>query len=513
MRELRHLCMLSAAVLLLSLLVAGCERQETQVVVPQDEDANAVGTASDFVVELTYPQSDDEGHYVAVGQPGEVVVEGIVSGPEVPSTISVNGATVQPYEVEYIQPYGTQADYPVYRFRAPLVVQPSDDIVIVAGDPYGGTEYVFVPDSDATVQRWAALSENDPAVVDRLGRAYYAGGAYDQAATHLAQAGEREDSPWALYDLAMTYLALDRADDAIGTFNRIEPVYADMPDLYYGRGLTYSEAGQFDNAIADLVRASDLAPDWAEPLVALGLSYYAQEELGDAAESYEQAIEIWPTWAAPYYGLAEVRLDQGREDEAFPLIHEAQQRGPWRAAHHEALARKLWERGNYVAARRQLEIAERLGDDREPWWAEVERETPDYKPYDRWPWEPKVSGDGYRVADGHPWYDQDRPRREARVRGAAEGRGPEGAGPPGQAGRGAGTPGGPPDEAGRGGPPEGVGGGGPPAGRGQGSQQGGPPPGAGGDGQGRGPEGAGPPGQAGGGQSGPGGGPPPGRGR
>ncbi|MFO7948327.1 MAG: hypothetical protein R6V19_16110 [Armatimonadota bacterium] len=127
-----------------ALLVTGCETEETEVAVPEPQDDEAVRTASDLAVELTYPQSDDEQHYVARTEPGEVTVTGVVSGPQPPKIIEVNGATVRPYEVEHITPYGQPTDYPVYRFRAPVVMQPEDEIVVVARDPYDGVEYAFV---------------------------------------------------------------------------------------------------------------------------------------------------------------------------------------------------------------------------------------------------------------------------------------------------------------------------------------------------------------------------------
>ncbi|MGM0491556.1 MAG: tetratricopeptide repeat protein [Armatimonadota bacterium] len=489
-----------------ALLVTGCETEETEVAVPEPQDDEAVRTASDLAVELTYPQSDDEQHYVARTEPGEVTVTGVVSGPQPPEIIEVNGATVRPYEVEHITPYGQPTDYPVYRFRAPVVMQPEDEIVVVARDPYDGVEYAFVPDTDATTNRWDTLADNDPVLADRLGSSYYASQAYDEAVTHLSRAAERENAPWALYDLGMTYLAMERPDDAIDAFNRAEPVYATMPDLYYGRGLTYSTTDRLDDAIADFVQSSDLAPDWAEPLVALGMTHHARDMLADAADDYGRAIDVWPEWAAPYYGLAQVRLEQDRVDDALPLIHEAEQRGPWREEHHEALARMLYEKGNYVAARRQLEIAEKLGNHREEWWDDVYRETPEYQEYDGWPWRPRIEDDGYRVPRDHPWYHEDRPRRERPGRGGPPPGTPDG--PPRDVPQGPprGTPDGPPGDVEQGGPP-GMGDGGPGRegprpGADRGPDRGGPPPTAGDDGPDRG----GPP-------AGAGGSPPAGRGR
>ncbi len=408
-KTLYLLLILTGALSLLVLLGCREDRADQTIVIPPED--NAVRTVSDLAFELTYPQSDDQGHYVAITQPGEVIVEGIVSGPQRPRVIEVNGVPVRPYPVEYIQPYGARSDYPVYRFRAPIVMQPDQEIIVVAREPYDSVRYVYAPNTAATIDRWAVLSDRDPVYVSRLGRAYYANAAYSDAATHLERAAQRDDSPWALYDLGMTYLALDRADDAVITFDRVESRYAAMPDLYYGRGLTYSTMNRMDDAIVNYVRASDLAPDWAEPLVALGLSYYARDLLGDAVGPYDRAIAVLPEWAAPYYGLALVRLDQNRYDDGLVLLREAEQRGPWRARHHEELARKLAAKGNYNAARRQLEIARKLGGSRVGWWTEIERKAPNYRNFDGWPWRVIVTDDGYRIPEDSPWYEGSRKAR------------------------------------------------------------------------------------------------------
>ena len=394
-------------------LVVGCQRMEPEVAeVPPVEEEVTDWDELDFAVELTYPQSDDQGNYVAVDEPGEVIVEGIASGPEAPGAIDVNGTTVQPYQVENISPYGMDTGHPTYRFRAPVIIQPDAEIVVTVWDPYEGLTYHFSPDTDATLDRWSALAEDDPALEASLARAHYARGEYDEGITYSQNVAEREESGWVLYDLGRSHLALGRTDEAIEFFDRAEVMDANMPDLYLARGQAYHEMGDHDQAIADFEQASELASQWAEPLLALAMTHYEQNRLDMAANHAQQAMDTWPAWPAPYYALAMALLQQDRTEEAVGLIIEAEQRGPWQAERHVELAQMLHERDDPVAARRQLEIAEELGASRAGWWAQVEQATPGYEPVDTWPWLSQAQDDGYRVAMEHPWYRENRPVRE-----------------------------------------------------------------------------------------------------
>jgi len=445
-----------AGILAAVLILSGCRSSRDTGTVVSDPTAGAVLSAADLYVELTGPQSDDQGHYVALGEPGSVVVEGLVSGPEPPKHIYVNGAESTFYVVEQIEPWGAPAGYPVYRFRAPAVLTPTDDITVVMGDPYPDVEYVYVADAPATVARWDGLAAgNDPLAVYRLGSAYYDQANYAQAATQLERAvSGREGWAWTLSDLGMAYLALDRADDAISTFDRVTPLYAGMPDLYYERGLAYSTTGSYANAIKDLVQASDLVPNWAEPLLALGLTYYAQKELTQAVKPYERAIAAWPAWAPPYYALAGVRIDQDDQPDALRLINLGVDIGPWRAQHHLELARKLAAKGNDVAAWRQVQIARKLGGDVPASFVDDLRKRQSEPPdADRWPWLAKVEDDT-RIPPGHQWAGP------GRSGGQGQGGGPPGqaaGGPPGQQGGGQGQGGGPPEHSSAGGQSQGGG--------------------------------------------------------
>ena len=342
-------------------LMGGCRSgKQTARNVP----AEPPRAAEEAFVELTFPQSDPEGHCVALSEGSACVIEGTVASREPVRRVSVNGVDVAPYQIEHFSPYDAPEGLGVYRFRAPVIWQPGTRPVVVVSDPPLAREYVYIPDTKATTLYWrqaADATPSDARVQYRLGSALLAQNAYDDAAGHLTTALQgNESAPWTLYQLGMAYLAAGRADDGLKRLDNAVTVYPTFPDAHYARGVAYYDLHRYDQAVTDLTRASGLVPDWAEPLVALGGAYYAQGRLQDADRVYVRASEVWPTWSAPPYALAMVRLDEGRMKEANALLDRAEKLGPWRARHHRELAEKLFAKGNYVAAWRQVQIARKL---------------------------------------------------------------------------------------------------------------------------------------------------------
>lgn len=324
-------------------------------------------SAQDLPMELTYPQSDDQGRYVNVARSGSVVVSGVVSSPRPPTRLLVNGTATRPYEVEDITPYGEDIGYPTYRFHCPVLLAPQTRIVVQVIEPYPSREIVFVPDYVGTMSRWQTLAHRYPArqcYAARLGRVYYARNDYAVAAHYLRRAIEIDrNSPWALLDLGMVYLALNRYDDSVHCFDGARLVYRRCPDLYYGYGMVYYRRHDYLRAREHLARCRDMAPGWAEPLLALGLSDYARRDFAAAEWACYRATTVWPEWAPPRYALASTCLETGRIDEGMRVLREAERLGPWRPSQHLYLAGQLADRGHYDLAWRQVQFARTLGHD------------------------------------------------------------------------------------------------------------------------------------------------------
>ena len=347
------------AALVVAAFMAGCGKSERNVPsgtsgIPNEEP----------LVELTYPQSDPDGHYVALSEPGTYAIEGTVASREPVRKVSVNGVEVVPYRVEDYPSYNTPENIDVYRFRAPLIWQPETRWAVRVTDPPLAQEYLYSPDTNATVSYWqqaAKSAPSDAGLLYQLENSLFGKSANDVIRPLTTALLGKEQPPWSLYQLGKAYLTAGKPAEALNPLNRASAAYPTFADAQYDRGVAYYDLKRYDQAAANLTTASKLVPDWAEPLVALGQTYYAQNKLQKATDAYTHAGTIWPTWSVPEYSLAMVRLDEGRMKDATMHLDRAEELGPWRATHHEQLAEKLFAKGNNVAAWRQVQIAQKLG--------------------------------------------------------------------------------------------------------------------------------------------------------
>lgn len=409
MQQRYRVRLISVVVALSCAIVAGCSQRGRGGLSAADiraagGDSVEVVSAAELPIELTYPQSDDQGNYAALAEPRALVVSGLVASADLVDEIEVNGASVQAYRVEGYVPFGADGEEPVYRFHAPVVVSPEDAIVVTIRTGLKEIAGSFAPDRDHVVSRLVALRKatpEDPWRATRLGSAQYAIGAYEEAIGSLDQAlASGQELLWACFRLGMAYLSQGMADEAMASLDEAIRIAPALPDPYHARGLVHYSAGRYPEAIVALLDAADSAPSWAEPLVGLGLSYYAQGELDEAAGSFEEAIELWPSWASPHYGLGLVYLDQGRVEDAMASIDRGLALGPWPGGHHVKLAEKLLARGEAVAADRHLAIAEAIGDTVPAELLEqVRAEVTEPWTMGDWPWGPRVAH-GMRAVQG-----------------------------------------------------------------------------------------------------------------
>ena len=284
---------LAPAVLLLVLL-AGCE---TKTAAPAAADATPV-TAKTQYVELTYPQSDDQGHYMSVPESGEVTVSGIIAALTPPTGVVVNGVTVKPYPVQDLAPDGTPAGYSTYGFSAPATVAPTT-LLSVALELLGVTNpaTTFAPNASSTYSRLFTLAQGAP-----------------------------KDAS-AQYRLANALLAQKNYEEALAAYNRslvLQPQFA------------WSEDG-------------------------LGQTYVMMQRPKDAVTHFKKAKKLHPKWAGPRYRLAEVYASQKQYDEAMAEYREALSFAPGHPGLHRGYAVALYNGGQYQAAWNQVRLARKSG--------------------------------------------------------------------------------------------------------------------------------------------------------
>jgi len=284
---------LPLAVLLL-VVFAGCR---TKTAAPAAVPAALVPAAQTPYAEFTYPQSDDQGHYVGLPA-GEVTLSGIVAAPNPPTGVVVNGVMVQPYLVQDVAPFGAPAGYSIYGFDVPTTITPTS-LLTVALQALGVTTpaVTYAPDSTATYARLLAL------------------------------AGATPQAPQAQYRLANALLAQKNYNDALAAYRR---------------------------SIA-------LQPQYAWGYDGLGHTYVLLQRPADAVIQFKKAKKLRPKWAYPYYRLAEVYTSQKRYDAALLEYREGLRSAPGHPGLHRGYAVALYHRGHYREAWNQVHLAKTSG--------------------------------------------------------------------------------------------------------------------------------------------------------
>jgi len=118
-------------------------------------------------------------------------------------------------------------------------------------------------------------------------------------------------------------------------------------------------AGQFRRAEQAALGAARCLPEAPEPRFYLGVARLEQGRLDAAAADFEKALELEPTAVAACRNLAEIRLQQGRTDEAIELLrHVAKLAGD--AASRNRLGIVLLEQGRAKEAATEFRQALRL---------------------------------------------------------------------------------------------------------------------------------------------------------
>jgi hypothetical protein len=286
--------------ILLLVLLAGCRTKTAAPAAVPVALAPAAQTpaAQTPYAEFTYPQSDDQGHYVGLPQTGEVTLSGIVAAPSPPTGVVVNGVTVQPYLVQDVAPFGAPAGYSIYGFDVPTTITPTT-LLTVALQALGVTTpaVTYAPNSAATYARLLALAAAAPQV------------------------------PQAQYRLANVLLA----------------------------------QRNYNGALAAYRRSLALQPQYVWGYDGLGHTYVLMQRPADAVIQFKKAKKLRPKWAYPYYRLAEVYTSQKRYDAALLEYREGLRFAPGHPGLHRGYAVALYNRGHYREAWNQVHIAKKSG--------------------------------------------------------------------------------------------------------------------------------------------------------
>ncbi len=119
---------------------------------------------------------------------------------------------------------------------------------------------------------------------------------------------------------------------------------------YYEKGNYAAAAGEFSNALATNPQNPDYMANLAKSRMKMG-------DASGAEQLYRESLTIAPSHQPSYHGLAELMLDQGRNQEAQAMLTTWAGTQPYIAESHVELAWLQRETGNTQAAAQSLERA------------------------------------------------------------------------------------------------------------------------------------------------------------
>ena len=119
------------------------------------------------------------------------------------------------------------------------------------------------------------------------------------------------------FNLAATYLQLNRFEDAIATYDEIIALDHDNEKAYRFRAVAYKELNQFEEAIAKLDQSVSVDPTNANVYYDRGEIKYNLKRYKDAIADFDKAIEINPEYAYAYNTRGYSLINLSRYEEAI----------------------------------------------------------------------------------------------------------------------------------------------------------------------------------------------------
>jgi Flp pilus assembly protein TadD len=231
-------------------------------------------------------------------------------------------------------------------------------------DLYRGQVYVVKGQSEMALscfQRSLEESTENPQAYFEMGSILYEKNALLSARDALLTA-VREDAnnPEYRSKLASVYLAMGDANAAIESLKSVEPAGPQMPIIYYVLGRAYRSKRDMTRAAAYMDRfqqatASDRDRQ-ARKLAAERPIAQAQRQLDDgnpeaARALFEKALQVDPNRWEPNAYLAEMDLNSGDLQGAYPHLQKLEQLDADSAVGNFLMARYWFKQRNYAEAR------------------------------------------------------------------------------------------------------------------------------------------------------------------
>ncbi len=170
---------------------------------------------------------------------------------------------------------------------------------------------------------------------------------------------DHPDVLFVLEALARGYLLTERWADARQACELWRALQPDHPWPWLWSGWVSERLVQTDQAADFYRRALDLVPEDRDARIAYARMLVRQRLPGAAAPYYEAVLAQAPDDGEALVGLARCRLDEGRADQAVPLLDRAEARDPASVAVVYLRGKAALQRGDPVAAEGRLRLVVR----------------------------------------------------------------------------------------------------------------------------------------------------------
>jgi tetratricopeptide (TPR) repeat protein len=167
-----------------------------------------------------------------------------------------------------------------------------------------------------------------------------------EAEQHLAHAVQLAPAmPVAHYNHGNALMALGRAADAIGSYDRAIALKPDFAEALYNRGNAQAALGQADAAIASYRAALAQRPDLVDAWNNLGQALIAQGRHAEALQALDRALARQPAHAGALNNRGAALLALGRPEDALESCDRAVAAAPASPEAHDSRGLALQELG------------------------------------------------------------------------------------------------------------------------------------------------------------------------
>lgn len=161
----------------------------------------------------------------------------------------------------------------------------------------------------------------------QAGVAAFSRGDFAAAATQFEAAVAQAPTVPALHvNLAMAYMRLNRASDAVASLEKAAALAPNDAPVHYQLGSAYVDLQAYDKAVAALEKGLAAKPNLAtdalalEATTTLGAVYFAQGKGAEAEAQFQRVLAARPGAAGATLGLAKIHFSKGEVEKALALF-------------------------------------------------------------------------------------------------------------------------------------------------------------------------------------------------